>query len=367
MIRASTTGAVVLTSAAMMLGLMSARGGAHPTGSVTWSTVARVLEQRCLSCHGAQGSAQPRLDGYDTARLVANQMKRAVLERRMPPSYTVEGFGDFANDPALTPMEIAWIADWADAGTPADVDGAEGPVERVLLDPPTQNEPAPPAVDHGEHAHAHMHHSQAEELVLQPAAYQIDKPSRTFELPTGLTRDRWVRGFEVRPGNVPLVLSATISIAGGTTIGTWMAGDGVTMLPDDVGARLPQDSTILLTVKYRRATNQALDETGLRLLLADAPRRELRTMTLPCGTSRIPQDVDAIGVRAASDAAGESLTVEARRPDRSVEPLAWFRNFPRPHDRTYQFRQSIPLPAGTSMTVAATDAQCGAELQYVTQ
>jgi hypothetical protein len=353
-IGARTTGAVALASAAMIVGLMSARGGAHPTGSVTWSTVSRVLEQRCLSCHGPQGGAQPRLDSYENARLVANVMKRTVLERRMPPSFAVEGFGEFANDPALTPMEVAWLADWADAGAPADVEGAE-------------SEPATlPETEDGGHAHVHMHHPPDEDLVLTPAAYQVDRPSHTFELPTGLTRERWVRGWEVRPGNAPLVLSATLSIAGGTTIGTWMVGDGVSMFPEDVGARLPQDSSILLTVKYRRATARALDQTGVRLLLADAPRRELRTMSLPCGSSRIPRDIDALGVRTSSDMAGESLAVEALRPDRSVEPIAWFRNFPRPHDRTYRFRRSIPLPAGTMMTVAATDAQCGADLEYVT-
>jgi hypothetical protein len=353
-IGARTTGAVALASAAMIVGLMSERGGAHPTGSVTWSTVSRVLEQRCLSCHGPQGSAQPRLDSFESARLVAGAMKTAVLERRMPPSYAVEGFGEFANDPSLTPMEVAWIADWVDAGTPADVPGAE------TADPSTAN------IDGGEHTHAHMHQSPGEDMVLRPTPYQIDQPSHTFELSTRLTRERWVRGWEVQPGNAALVLSATVSIAGGTTIGTWMAGDGLMMLPEDVGARLPQDSTILLTVKYRRATRQTPDQTSLRLLLGDAPPRELRTMSLPCGTSRIPRDVEALAVRASSDTAGELLTVEARRPDRSIEPIAWFRNFPRAHDRTYRFRRSIALPEGTAMTVAATDAQCGVDLEYVT-
>jgi hypothetical protein len=354
---------VALASAAMIVGLMSARGGAHPTGSVTWSTVSRVLDERCLSCHGPGGSAQPRLDGYESARLLANEMKRVVLERRMPPSYAVEGFGDFANDPALTPIEVAWLADWADGGAPADVEDAENPVGRVLSDAPIQ---VVSDAEGGDHAHAHMHHSTDDDLVLTPAARQVDRPSHTFELPTRLTRERLVRGWEVRPGNAAVVLSATLSIAGGATIGTWMAGDGVTMLPEDVGVRLPQDSAILLTVKYRRATNQALDQTAVRLLLADTPARELRTMSLPCGTSRIPRDIDALGVRTSSDMAGESLTVEALRPDRTVEPIAWLRNFPRPHDRTYRFRRSIALPAGTVLTVAATDAQCGADLEYVT-
>jgi hypothetical protein len=358
-IQAKTTGALVLASAAMIVGLMSERGGAHPTGSVTWSTVSRVLEQRCLSCHGPQGSAQPRLDSYDNARLVAAAMKSAVLERRMPPSYSVEGFGEFANDPALTPMEVAWIADWVDAGTTPDLPGADTAEAAGRVVPG-------PARDDTEGPHAHMHHSRDEDLVLQPAAYQVEQPSHTFELATGLTRERWVRGWEVRPANAALVLSATVSIAGGTTIGTWMAGDGLTMLPEDVGARLPPGSTILLTVRYRRATRRTPDETSIRLLLADAPRRELRTMSLPCGTSRIAGDVEALAVRASSDMAGESLTVEARRPDRSIEPIAWFRNFPRAHDRTYRFRRSIALPEGTAMTVAATDAPCGIDLEYVT-
>jgi hypothetical protein len=359
-IGARPTGALVLTSAAMIVGLMSVRGGAHPTGSVTWSTVSRVLDQRCLSCHGPGGSAQPRLDGFENARLLANAMKSAVLQRRMPPSYTVEGFGDFANDPALTPIEVAWLADWADAGAPADVEGAEGSVQPVLPDPAVRK------TESGDHAHAHMHHSAEEDLVLTSAAYQVDRPSHAFELPTGLTHERWVRGFEVRPGNAALVLSATISIAGGSTIGTWMVGDGMTMLPEEVGARLPQDASILLTVKYRRPTTRVLDQSSVRLLLADGPRRELKTMSLPCGTFRVPRDIDALGVRTSSDMAGESLTVEALRPDRSVEPIVWLRNFPRPHDRTYRFRRSIPLPAGTMMTVAATDAQCGVDLEYVT-
>ena len=55
---ASTTGAVALTSAAIIVAAMSVRGGAHPTGAVTWSTVSRVLDERCLSCHGP--GAAPR-------------------------------------------------------------------------------------------------------------------------------------------------------------------------------------------------------------------------------------------------------------------------------------------------------------------
>jgi len=378
---ARTTGAVALTSVALMVAAMSVRGGAHPTGAVTWSTVSRVLDARCLSCHGPGGGAAPRLDGYEHARLAAGDIKRAVLERRMPPWYAVEGFGDFADNPTLTPIEAAWVADWADAGAPDDPAGAEalptGPAEAGS----DGTGPAPSYTDlpaeagsHSTHAAgshgtgdaaARAHHAHGEELVLRTPAYPVEQPSHTFALPTGLTRDRWVRGWEVRPGNRAFVLGAVIALAPGTTLGTWTAGDGMTMLPDGVAARIPRGSTIHLTLKYRRASMTTAGESSVRFLLADSPGRQLRTLSLPCGPSKVPRDIDALSIRPARDLPGEALTVEARRPDRSVEPIAWFQNFPRAHDRTYWFRRPVALPAGTSISVAAADAHCGADLEYV--
>jgi hypothetical protein len=346
---ARTTGAVTLAFVAVMVGSMSTPGRAHPTGAVTWSTVSQVLDDRCLSCHSPEGGAAPRLDGYEHARAAAAGMKRAVLERRMPPWYAVEGFGEFANDQTLTPVETAWIADWADAGAPADPEGGAGVVDVGLT-------------AHDSH---HAHHVHGDELVLRTPAYAIEQPSHTFTLATGVPRDRWVRGWEITPGNRALALSAVLALQSGATLGTWTAGEPMTMLPDDVAARLPKDSALVLTVKYRRASATASEESRVRLALSDSPGRMLKTLTLPCGATRLPRDIDALAIRTAGDLPGESLAVEARRPDRSLEALAWLENFPRSHDRTYWFRGPVVLPAGSAISVAASEAQCGAELEYV--
>ena len=40
------------------------------------------------------------------------------MTRRMPKWHAVRGYGDFSNDPSLSPFEIALIAAWADGGAP---------------------------------------------------------------------------------------------------------------------------------------------------------------------------------------------------------------------------------------------------------
>jgi hypothetical protein len=253
--------------------LLSIDGSAHPTGAIKWPTVARVIEERCATCHGPDGSAQPILDGFESARANAAAIKQAVLERSMPPWYAAPGFGDLAHDPSLTPTEVGWIVDWVDAGTP---DAEPGDPERTI--------------------HPVAAHERAPNLVLDVPAHEIQRASHTFRLQTGLPRDRWVTGFEIRPGQRGLVLAATLSIAPGGRVGTWAAGEGTTMLPDGVARRLPKGATLMLTMKYRRVNGRALDESSVGLFLSDGPRKQLRTLTLPCGSSRVPRHVEAFAV-----------------------------------------------------------------------
>jgi hypothetical protein len=55
---------------------------------------------------------------YEQVRPWAKAIKDEVLNRRMPPSAAVKGFGDIANDGGLTQEEIQRIADWVEGGAP---------------------------------------------------------------------------------------------------------------------------------------------------------------------------------------------------------------------------------------------------------
>jgi hypothetical protein len=85
---------------------------------ITWSReISRIVNKRCTSCH-REGGSSFALTTFEQARPWAKAIKEEVLERRMPPFGAVKGFGDLADDQALTQEEIHLIADWVEGGSP---------------------------------------------------------------------------------------------------------------------------------------------------------------------------------------------------------------------------------------------------------
>jgi hypothetical protein len=62
------------------------------------------------------------LTTYAEARPWARAIREEVLTRRMPKWHAARGYGDFSNDPSLSPFEIALIVAWADGGAPLGTD-----------------------------------------------------------------------------------------------------------------------------------------------------------------------------------------------------------------------------------------------------
>lgn len=96
-------------------------GNAHDriTTRVTWDReIAPIFDARCLDCHRPGGRSTIPLTTYQEARPWAVAIKEEVLTRRMPKWNAARGYGDFANDPSLSPFEIALITAWVDGGAP---------------------------------------------------------------------------------------------------------------------------------------------------------------------------------------------------------------------------------------------------------
>ena len=89
------------------------------TTRVTWDReIAPIFSARCADCHRAGGKSTISLTTYQEARPWAVAIKEEALTRRMPKWSAARGYGDFANDPSLSPFEIALIAAWVDGGAP---------------------------------------------------------------------------------------------------------------------------------------------------------------------------------------------------------------------------------------------------------
>jgi hypothetical protein len=117
-------------AAASLLTVAAATLLAHDpiTTKVTWEReIEPIVQARCVACHSSGGSAPMPLTTYAEARPWARAIREEVLTRRMPKWHIVRGYGDFTNDPSLSPFEIALITAWADGGAPFSKARPRGP------------------------------------------------------------------------------------------------------------------------------------------------------------------------------------------------------------------------------------------------
>jgi len=117
------------------------------TTRVTWDReIAPIFDARCVDCHRPGGRSTIPLASYQQARPWAAAIKEEVLTRRMPKWHAVRGYGDFTNDPSLSPFEIATIVAWADGGAPK---GTDQPATLANMQAAPPKTDAAPPVDRG--------------------------------------------------------------------------------------------------------------------------------------------------------------------------------------------------------------------------
>jgi len=92
---------------------MAVIASAHDvTTQITWSReVSRLMVRHCVGCHA-------EFKNYAQAQAKAAAIGKAVLERTMPPSEAVKGFGNIRNDGSLTQEQIGLVTYWVQAGAP---------------------------------------------------------------------------------------------------------------------------------------------------------------------------------------------------------------------------------------------------------
>jgi hypothetical protein len=124
--------------AAAVLAAGSARAHERITTAVTWDReVSAIFRARCVSCHRDGGASSIPLTTWAAARPWARSIRHEVLTRQMPIWNAARGYGDFANDPSLSPFEIALITAWVDGGAPRSFVPKGSPAIRLPGPPET--------------------------------------------------------------------------------------------------------------------------------------------------------------------------------------------------------------------------------------
>ncbi len=322
--------------------------------------IVRIFQRRCISCHGADAFVP--LDSYREVVPWARAIREELLERRMPPWPAARGLRPLENDPTLTLREMTVITTWTDGGTPRG-DAAD----------------LPPKVPEQEWR------AGAPDLTVtlpRQAILSDGEPKvRRAAVTPPTTEDRWLRGFDLKPGDATALRSAFLFLrtAEGRErwLGGWTPWYAMTHPPEGTGYLLPAGATLNVELYYMAWDDPArelTDESRIALYFQSRPPAALLEERV-IATSRVAGQADRDGrPRSRGEARVEaetvlwalnprlerngvpvegSVEVSAVRPDGAVEPLLWLNASTAEWQFPYVLREPAHLPPGSRIVVTA--------------
>jgi hypothetical protein len=330
---------------------------------------------------------------YDDAVTWADDMKRALTDKIMPPWKPVPGHGDFKDSYGLSDEERQTILDWLAAGTPQG-DLADMPEVPAVTSEWQLGDP---------------------DLVVQ-MSQSFDVPRskdtyRCFVIPTGLEEDKYVSAVQVIPGDRKIVhhvilfldssgsadklegrdgnpgyscfggpgfdIGGDVSdLAGlldfGIGLGGWVPGTRVRHLPDGIGLFLPKKAKIVMQVHYFPAGHPGPDQTKVGIYFSrKAVDQRLRyvpivntTFKLQPGDANkevtasfpVPFLLDAHAVQIAPHMhlLGRQIKMEVQHRNKPTEDLSYINDWDFNWQGFYNFIDPVALPAGAVIKLTCT-------------
>jgi hypothetical protein len=369
-------------SLAVWLAAAGRAGPAQGTPVTFNRDVAPILYARCTDCHRPGQIGPMSLLTYEDARPWARSIRRMVVERRMPPWFADPHVGTFSNDASLTDREVDLMARWVDGGAPQG-----DPADR----------PAPPTYVEGWRI-------GTPDLVLT-VARPFDIPAtgiidyQYFDLPTGLTSDRWVQAVEIRPSDRRVLHHASVFIrprdAATVAPGAQHAGDGCAaeicgdvegvpsgetltitavgtppeVYPAGTAKRLEAGSVLRLQVHYTTTGEATTDRLSVGLIFAkSAPQVVLKTaplgktsFTIPPRTSNFvltatlafQKDATLWSIGPHNHLRGRSWQFDLFEPDGSMRTLLSVPRFDFHWQLVYRFGPPIAVSRGSRLRATA--------------
>ncbi len=308
------------------------------TTKITFSReISAILSTRCATCHSSGGSAPMPLTTYEEVRPWARAIKEQVLARRMPKWHAARGFGSFKNDPTLTPVEIGMMVSWIDGGLPFST---------TLPRPPSSTSPV---------ASALRRKTDTRKIGIPAVRIPAGKSEAVARI-----RTQWISGWSFEAGD-PLITAATFSLADGTVVGNWVAGDLPVTLPSNSAIRIPAS----LRVDLRRRAPADYEEpykarpSVLRVVTrAKAPARRVWIERVNCGSPWTGRSAQLLAIRPMIEDGGAArIWIERAGAPKTI--VGWFRDVDPRFPYSYWLARPADFPADARLV---SDASCEAAL-----
>jgi peroxiredoxin len=334
-------------------------------GEVTYSNqIARILQDRCVSCHREGEIAPFPLKEYDEVIGWAEMIREVIGEGRMPPWFANPEHGKFANDARLSDQQKNLIFTWVDNGCP-EGDPADLPAPRQLV--AGWQIPKPDQVIYM----SDEPYTVAAEGVVE---YQY------FTADPGWTEDKWVQAAEARPDNRGVVHHIIASIippgtegqrrAGGGLLAGYAPGGGVRLNPPGVATFVPAGSKIRFQMHYTPNGSVQKDRSYIGLVFADPKtvHKRIRGGTPSNHEFAIPpgdphykvtsehhfdEDTELVWFAPHMHLRGSAFRYEAAYPDGKREILLDVPKFDFNWQIRYLLAEPKLMPAGTTMHCTA--------------
>lgn len=332
-----------------------------PDNPTYYNDVAPILNDNCVVCHRPGEAAPMSLMSYDQVRPWAKSIRNMVDTRQMPPWHADPSIGEWENDRRLSDRDLTTIVRWVDQRTPRG-NPEDGPEELTFTDGWRIGEPD-------------MVFSMLRSQIL-PAA--LEDEYRYIYIPTGFTKDRWIKAAEVRPGNVDVVhhvIVFTANPSGGTnglggSLGGFAPGSPPLVMEKGRGMKIEAGTVLVLQVHYHKEPGQVeSDRTSVGILFADKTvKKELRFGTVGTENFVIPagapdslvearvvlkEDIHLEQIIPHMHLRGKDMKVWAKYPDGRIKYLLSVPKYDFNWQTFYKLKEPIALPKGTELHALA--------------
>ncbi len=349
----------------------------EPAGSAELTfhgRISRILQKHCQECHHDGGLAPFPLVTIDDAKSHRAMIAREVKRGQMPPWFAEPAkSGDnhpgWRNDRSLPEADKADLIDWLEGGS------KEGN---------TADAPLPKKFD------ASGWSISKPDLVLQlpesiAIAAQGKMPYQVRTVETGLTEDKWLKAYEIRPTDRQAVHHVLVFLLppksdGGVDQRTgedesrgffaaYVPGTASMALPEGYGKKVPKGSRFRFQIHYTPYGEASEDRLEIGLKWHESvPAKELKVyglsnpaIEIPPGAAkhvetakvRIPADVRLLGFLPHMHVRGAAFEYAVEFPDGERQVILNVPRYDFNWQLHYQLSTPVEVPAGSTVIATA--------------